>query len=111
MRGIGQLTMLALILKFWSNDCNFFYMILRFLFIVFVFISSLQIFAQNSFKDDILFLTSDKLRGRGAGTLGDSIAQQYIINKYSKFNLIPFIDSNSYKQEFGICIGMNLKLL
>lgn len=65
-----------------------------------LFLLTLQLHAQDSFKKDILYLTSEELEGRSWGTKGDSLTQEYISNRFSEIGLTPFLNNQSYLQEF-----------
>lgn len=93
--------MLAFIKLFFVSHINTFNMLLRKFFLFFFsFIFLLQSSSQNSFQKDILFLTSNDLKGRYPGSTGDSLTQQYISSRFSQFDILPFINTDSYAQEF-----------
>lgn len=78
-----------------------FIMLLRTFFLfIFSFLFFLQSYQQNSLKKDIVYLASNKLEGRYPGSIGDSLTQKYISNRFYKFNISPFIKNNSYAQKF-----------
>ncbi|MFY0653549.1 MAG: M28 family peptidase [Cyclobacteriaceae bacterium] len=57
---------------------------------------------------DLKELSSEKMEGRGMGTKGHSLAQQYIIDEFEKSRVVPL--SESYKQEFAFHIrGREIK--
>jgi hypothetical protein len=49
----------------------------------------------------VTYLSSNELEGRGLGTKGKDLAEQYIISAFEKAGLIPFI-TGSYTQKFNI---------
>ncbi len=65
-------------------------------------ISSVSLKSQNmavkSLKEDISFLASDKLKGRGTSSPEELMAAEYIAQKFKKLGLIPF--NNTYLKPF-----------
>ena len=56
-----------------------------------------QILAQSqikvsNLKKHIRFLADDKLKGRAPGSEGDILAENYIINCFEQYNLLPYGD-------------------
>ncbi|PTL77445.1 M20/M25/M40 family metallo-hydrolase [Vitiosangium sp. GDMCC 1.1324] len=51
------------------------------------------------------FLSSDLLEGRGPGTRGDALAQQYIATQFQLLGLRPVLPDGSYLQPFEL-VGM-----
>ena len=73
--------------------------------IYFILISSA--FSQNDrqfikqIKNDVKFLSSDKLEGRKSGTIGEKKAYSYIIKRFKDLGLLPKGEDN-YKQAFSV---------
>ena len=73
--------------------------------IYFILISSA--FSQNDrqfikqIKNDVKFLSSDKLEGRKSGTIGEKKAYSYIIKRFEDLGLLPKGEDN-YKQAFSV---------
>ena len=71
----------------------------------FILISS--VFSQNDrqfikqIKNDVKFLSSDKLEGRKSGTIGEKKAYSYIIKRFEELSLLPKGEDN-YKQAFSV---------
>ena len=71
----------------------------------FILISSA--FSQNDrqfikqIKNDVKFLSSDKLEGRKSGTIGEKKAYSYIIKRFEEIGLLPKGEDN-YKQAFSV---------
>jgi aminopeptidase YwaD len=76
-------------------------MLIRFFFLSFcIFLLFFPASSQNSLQKDILFLTAKNLSGRYPGTVGDSLTQKYISDRFLQCDLLPFMNSNSYAQKF-----------
>ncbi|MCP9770892.1 M20/M25/M40 family metallo-hydrolase [Lacihabitans sp. LS3-19] len=77
--------------------------------VLFLFVS-LQICAQDfktkSVKKHISYLASDKLEGRGTGTIGEMKAGDYIIKQFSKIGLKPMGENGAYRQLFAAKKGV-----
>ena len=77
--------------------------------VLFLFVS-LQIFAQDfktkSVKKHISYLASDKLEGRGTGTIGEMKAGDYIIKQFTKIGLKPMGENGEYRQLFAAKKGV-----
>lgn len=58
-------------------------------------------------KKHVQYLADDKLEGRRAGTKGEDLAMQYIIDQYAKIGLEPK-GTNGYVQEFEINEGRQI---
>lgn len=56
--------------------------------------------AQESFKKDVEFLASDKLKGREAGSADEKKAAAYVANRFKTIGLIPKGDQGTFFQEF-----------
>ena len=59
-------------------------------------------------KENIEYLSSDKLEGRRAGTTGESLAADFIANKFKEIGLIPKGAEDSYFQPFSISDGRQI---
>lgn len=59
-------------------------------------------------KQNIAFLADDKLEGRRAGTTGEKIAAEYIVEQFKKAGLTPRGVNNSYLQAFEIKDGRQI---
>lgn len=55
--------------------------------------------------EDVKYLASPQLQGRGAGTKGLQRAQRYIENEFKELHLQPAGDNNSYLQPFQVTTG------
>ena len=62
---------------------------------------------ESNLKKHIQYLADDKLEGRRAGTAGEKLAMQYIINQYQQAGLEPKGD-NGYLQAFTINEGKQI---
>ena len=51
-------------------------------------------------KENIEYLSSDQLEGRRAGTTGESLAADFIANKFKEIGLLPKGAEDSYFQPF-----------
>src|SRR6056297_2757947 len=56
--------------------------------------------AENKIKEDVAFLADDKLEGRQTGTQGETLASEYIIERYKSIGLEPK-GTNGYLQSFS----------
>lgn len=56
-------------------------------------------------SDDIEYLASEKLEGRGVETKGIHLAADHIIDTYRQFGLKPGMPDGTYKQAFTIALG------
>ena len=56
-------------------------------------------------RDDIKFLSSDELEGRGVETKGIELAAERILAEYEKYGLKPGMPDGSYRQPFDITVG------
>jgi Zn-dependent M28 family amino/carboxypeptidase len=56
----------------------------------------------NELRAHIRFLASDLLEGRGPGTRGDRLAQEYIAAQYEALGLRPMGDDGTWFQNFGL---------
>ncbi|WP_439152624.1 M28 family peptidase [Winogradskyella sp.] len=56
--------------------------------------------AENKIKEDVAFLADDKLEGRQTGTPGETLASEYIIERYKSIGLEPK-GTNGYLQSFS----------
>ena len=54
---------------------------------------------ESSLRADIRFLADDLLEGRGPGTRGDLLAQQYIISQFEQLNLVPAAPGGGWTQD------------
>ena len=59
-------------------------------------------------KENIEYLSSDKLEGRRAGTSGESLAADFIANKFKEIGLLPKGAEDSYFQPFSISDGRQI---
>jgi len=59
-------------------------------------------------KSHVEYLSSDALEGRRAGTQGEKLASEYIINKFKEVGLVPKGINNSYFQPFTINDGKKI---
>ena len=59
-------------------------------------------------KENIEYLSSDKLEGRRAGTTGESLAADFIANKFKEIGLLPKGAEDSYFQPFSISDGRQI---
>jgi Zn-dependent M28 family amino/carboxypeptidase len=59
----------------------------------------------DNLRAHIAFLSSDLLEGRGPGTRGDALAQQYIATQFQLLGLKPVLPDGSYLQPFEL-VGM-----
>jgi len=55
---------------------------------------------QTQLLEDVSFLASDSLEGRGTGTAGERIAAEYLVNRFKTLGLQAMGDSSSFLQEF-----------
>ncbi|HEX5026787.1 MAG TPA: M20/M25/M40 family metallo-hydrolase [Agriterribacter sp.] len=62
----------------------------------------------ENLKSEISFLADDKLEGRRAGTAGENLASEYIINQYKAAGLAPKGDDGQYLQGFEINDGKQI---
>jgi hypothetical protein len=62
-------------------------------------------FTSKEFLEPIKYLASDKLKGRGDGTIELDEAAQYIAKHFKKFGLKPAGDNSTYLQRFKITVG------
>ncbi len=56
--------------------------------------------AKDQMKYDLQYLASDLLEGREAGTKGERMAADYILQKCGSIGLMPYGDSATYLQKF-----------
>lgn len=56
----------------------------------------------------IKYLASDALEGRGTGTSGNDLAAVYIAKEFSKDELLPLGDKQSFLQTFDVVTGIEL---
>ena len=54
--------------------------------------------SSENIKRHMQFLASDIFEGRGTGTTGGNLAAKYIALEYSKYNLKPIGNANTYYQ-------------
>jgi hypothetical protein len=74
-------------------------------FLLFIFVFCSSVWASNeSFKDIIHYLASDKLEGRKPGQQGNDLATKYLVSQFEKSGIRPL--DNSYHQEFTIFTEM-----
>jgi hypothetical protein len=59
-------------------------------------------------KENIEYLSSDQLEGRRAGTTGESLAADFIANKFKEIGLLPKGAEDSYFQPFSISDGRQI---
>ena len=60
----------------------------------------------KSVKKHINYLASDKLEGRGTGTIGEMKAGDYIIKQFTKIGLKPMGENGAYRQLFAAKKGV-----
>ena len=51
----------------------------------------------NNIKNDVIYLSDDKLEGRKTGTEGEKLAAKYISERFEKLNLISKGATNYYQ--------------
>jgi hypothetical protein len=56
--------------------------------------------AKDQMKYDVQYLASDQLEGREAGTKGERMAADYLVQKFGGMGLMPYGDSTTYLQKF-----------
>lgn len=54
---------------------------------------------ENKIKEDVVFLSDDKLEGRGTGTEGEKMAAEYIADRFESIGIEPK-GENGYFQDF-----------
>lgn len=59
-------------------------------------------------KVNLTYLASDNLEGRRAGTIGESLAADFISNKFKEIGLLPKGVSDSYFQPFTVTDGKKI---
>ena len=64
------------------------------------FVFSQDVDVIQEMKQDVKYLSSDKLEGRFTGTTGEKLAAEYIISKFLEEELIPLGDNNTFLQRF-----------
>lgn len=64
--------------------------------------AALDAFRPEAVKSHIRFLASDLLEGRGPGTRGDQLAQQYIASQFESYGLAPAGDNGTYFQKVSL---------
>lgn len=62
-------------------------------------------------KINLSFLASDNLEGRRAGTIGESLAADFISKKFKEIGLLPKGTSDSYFQPFTVTDGKKISNL
>lgn len=62
-----------------------------------------------SLKENISYLSDDKLEGRRTGTAGEKLAYTYISKKFKKAGLKPLGSNGSYLQAFDVYDGREVK--
>jgi hypothetical protein len=62
------------------------------------YINGLNNISAENIKRHMQFLASDIFEGRGTGTIGGNLAAKYIALEYSKYNLKPIGNENTYYQ-------------
>ena len=62
----------------------------------------------ENLKHNIGFLADDKLEGRRAGTNGEKIAAEFIVDQYKAAGLVPKGDNSTYLQSFEIKDGKQI---
>ncbi|MBY0245066.1 MAG: M28 family peptidase [Sphingobacteriaceae bacterium] len=63
-----------------------------------------QLFAQDSKQllKDLKKISSDGFQGRKTGTIGNQKARDYIVNRFKKIGLTPFLPNKNFVQNFPI---------
>ncbi|HET7712452.1 MAG TPA: M28 family peptidase [Thermoanaerobaculia bacterium] len=67
--------------------------------------SAMKMFRAEAMKAHVAFLASDLLEGRGPGTRGDQLTQQYIASQFAAAGLQPAGDKGTYFQKVSL-LGM-----
>lgn len=57
--------------------------------------------AIDQMRNDVRYLSSERLEGREAGTEGERLAAEYIAAKYGNVGLMPYGDKATYMQAFN----------
>jgi len=63
----------------------------------------------DNLEAEIHYLADDKLEGRRAGTNGEKLASDYIVDEFQKINLQPKGENNGWLQSFVIYDGKQIK--
>lgn len=66
-----------------------------------------KVILQN-LKDEVTYLSDDKLEGRLTGSAGEKLAYQYLENKFGEIGLKPLGDSGTFLQSFTIDEGKEI---
>ncbi len=72
-------------------------------------IPALSSSAADVFKNQVRYLASDELTGRGVDTPGIKLARDYIAREFSDYGLLPGGDNGTYLQAFGVTTGVAVK--
>jgi hypothetical protein len=59
-------------------------------------------------KQDVIYLASDELEGRDAGTRGIDLAADYLARRFQELGLKPAGEGQTYFQPFPITLGQNV---
>jgi len=70
--------------------------------------SDKRAYSSKEFLQPIVYLASDKLKGRGDGTKELDEAAAYLAKRFRKFGLRPAGDQGSYLQHFMITVGAKM---
>ncbi len=62
----------------------------------------------QSLKNEVAFLSDDKLEGRRTGSTGEKLAYEYLAGQFSQIGLLPRGDSNTFLQAFAINEGKEI---
>jgi len=63
---------------------------------------------RKSLEEDVRFLSSDELAGRGNGTAGLQAAARYIASRFETLGLEPSGDAGSFYQTFRVMVGKKI---
>src|SRR5882672_6464214 len=62
---------------------------------------------ESKIKQHIRILSADSMKGRGTGSLGESMAASYLEKQFKRIKLEPKGDANSYLQTFPFKGGVH----
>ena len=62
----------------------------------------------QNLKNEVAFLSDDKLEGRMTGSAGEELAYEYLADQFSQIGLLPRGDSNTFIQSFTINQGKEI---
>lgn len=64
--------------------------------------------SEQTIKQQVVFLSSKALKGRGTGTKGERLASQYISDAFAQLGLQPMGSNHTYIQQFPFVFGKKL---